>query len=543
MLSNTISPCDEGVVRGAPDSQGCLQRSRSWVLAATILGSSMAFIDGSVVSVALPAMQADLGAAVREAQWIVNAYMLMLSALILAGGAMGDRFGRRGIFMLGTLVFAVASVACGLAPNAATLIAARAAQGIGGAMLTPGSLAIISAAFPKSERGRAIGTWAGASALTTALGPVLGGWLVDAWSWRAIFFINVPIAAIVLALSARHVPESRAQMGEAGVDWMGAALATAGLGVLTYGLTAAAESGWSDFRVIGPLIAGAVVLAIFIAHEARSRAPMVPLHLFLSRAFSGANLITLLVYFALGGAFFFVPFNLIRIQGYSATEAGAAFLPFTVIMGSLSRWSGGLTERYGAKLPLVVGPIVTAVGFVLLSLTGTGGSFWSRFFPAMTVLGLGMAVSVAPLTTTVMAATEDRFAGAASGINNATARVAGLLAVALMGAVAVGVFRMTIEQRLTAIAASAPLRRALLEEVPKLADASVPREFSAGERRAGEQLLRESFVRSFRVTMLIAAALALCSSLCAALTIPGARRRGSGHLPKSRTHSSELRPH
>jgi EmrB/QacA subfamily drug resistance transporter len=521
MLGTTISPCDEGVLRGAPNVQGCLERSKPWVLAATILGSSMAFIDGSVVNVALPAMQASLHAGVREAQWIVNAYMLMLGALILVGGAAGDRFGRRRVFMLGTLVFALASVACALAPNAATLIAARSAQGIGGAMLVPGSLAIISAAFPKNERGRAIGTWAGASALTTALGPVLGGWLVDAWSWRVIFFINVPIALAVLLLSGWHVPETRAEPRAAGVDWLGGALATLGLGLVAYGLTAATESGWSHRLVVGSLVAGAAVLAAFIAYEARARVPMVPLQLFRSRVFSGANLITLLLYFAIGGALFFVPFNLIRIHGYSATAAGASFLPFTLIMGGLSRWSGGLTARYGARRPLILGPIVTAVGFALLAVPGTGGSYWSTFFPAMAVLGLGLAISVAPLTTTVMGATDDRLAGAASGINNATARVAGMLAVALLGALAVGVFRTALEQRLAGIDAGAGLRQSLLEQVPKLAEAEVPRELSDAERRAGEQALHESFVYSFRVTMLIAAGLALSSALCAAVTIPG----------------------
>ena len=535
MLGITLSPCDEGVLRGAPDVRGCLQRARPWVLAATILGSSMAFIDGSVVNVALPAMQADLHAGVREAQWILNAYMLMLGALMLPGGALGDRFGRRRVFMLGALVFTIASVACGLAPNAATLIMARGAQGVGGAMLTPGSLAIISAAFPKDERGRAIGTWAGASALTTALGPVLGGWLVDAWSWRAIFFINVPIAAIALLLSWWHVPETRGEPVESGVDWLGAALATIGLGVIAYGLTAATELGWSSAIVVGALVAGIVVLTVFIAHEARARAPMVPLHLFRSKAFAGANVITLLLYFALGGALFFVPFNLIRIQGYTATEAGAAFLPSTLVMGILSRWSGGLTERYGARLPLIVGPIIAAAAYGLFAATGTGGHYWSTFFPAMTVLGFGMAVSVAPLTTTVMAATDDRFAGAASGINNATARVAGMLAVALLGAVAVGVFRSTLDQRLTQIHASTPLRQALLEQVPKLAEAEVPRQFDAAERSAGQQALRAAFVRSFQVSMLIAAVLTLCCSLSAGLTIPGKKRAGSKPVAVQRT--------
>ena len=322
-------------------SEVCAERSRPWVLAATILGSSTAFIDGSVVSVALPAIQSDLAAPVSQVQWIVNAYMLLLGALILIGGASGDRFGRRRIFIIGVLVFTAASVACGLAPNAAALIAARALQGVGGALLVPTSLAIISAAFPEKERGRAIGTWAGASALTTALGPVLGGWLTDSVSWRAIFFINVPVAAIALAITLWHMPESRNRDAQK-IDWLGAVLAVACLGCLAYGLTLASEADWADARVIAAMVIGAAVLAAFLWFEGRTRSPMMPLQLFRDSDFAGANAITLLLYFALSGAMFFLPFNLIRIQGYPAAAAGAAFLPLSLIMGLLSRWSGGL---------------------------------------------------------------------------------------------------------------------------------------------------------------------------------------------------------
>jgi EmrB/QacA subfamily drug resistance transporter len=522
-------PCDEGVIRAAaPDRHGCAERAKPWVLAATILGSSMAFIDGSVVSVALPAMQADLTASVQGAQWIVNAYMLFLSALILIGGAAGDRFGRRRIFAIGILVFTAASFACGLAPGAAALIAARAVQGVGGALLVPSSLAIISAAFPEAERGRAIGTWAGFSALTTAFGPVLGGWLVDAWSWRAIFLVNVPVAMVTLAILFRHVPESRDDAQAASVDWRGGLLATAGLGGIAYGLTEASTLGWAHGKVVGSLSAGVVVLAAFIWSESRAAAPMMPLPLFRSAAFSGANAMTLLLYFALSGALFFVPFNLIGIQGYSATLAGAAFLPFTLITGGLSRWSGGLVGRYGARAPLIAGPIVAAAGFALLAGPGIGGSYWTTFFPAMVVLGLGMAVSVAPLTTTVMGAVADRHAGVASGINNATARVAGLLAVALLGAISVGAFRGALDDRLTALQIQPETRRLLREEVPKLAEAQVPPQVGGAERDALAQALKESFVRSFRVTMLIAASLALLSALSAVLAIrptPKPRRK------------------
>lgn len=520
MIGPATTPCDEGVIRGtAPAARGCAERSKPWALAATIVGSSMAFIDGSVVNVALPAIQADLAAHVREAQWVVNAYMLMLGALILVGGAAGDRFGRRRIFIAGVVAFTVASVACGLAPNAVALIAARAVQGIGGALLVPSSLAIISATFSAQERGRAIGTWAGASALTTALGPVLGGWLVDTWSWRAIFFINVPIAAVALFLALRHVPESRNESEHAAVDLRGGLLVVTGLGAIAYGLTAASDVGWTHSIVLGSSLAGVVLLSMFLWSEAHAASPMMPLRLFRSSSFSGANAITLLLYFALGGALFFVPFNLIQVQGYSATLAGAAFLPLSLIMGGLSRWSGGLIDRYGARTPLIVGPMVAAAGFALFAVPGIGGNYWTTFFPAMIVLGLGMAVSVAPLTTTVMRAAEDRYAGVASGVNNATARIAGMLAVALLGAVAVSVFRTQLDDRLGELQVPAQIRQALREEAPKLAEAQVPPQIDGEQRQVLQRALDESFVRSFRVTSLVAASLALLSALCALLTI------------------------
>lgn len=500
-------------------SAPCAERSRPWVLAATILGSSMAFIDGSVVSVALPAMQADLAAPVSQAQWIVNAYMLLLGALILIGGAAGDRFGRRRIFVIGILLFTAASIGCGFAPNAAWLIAARALQGVGAALLVPNSLAIISAAFPEAERGRAIGTWAGASALTTALGPVLGGWLTDAWSWRAIFFINVPVAAATIAITLWHTPESHDRSAVPQIDWLGAALAVVGLGGLTYGLTLASDAEWVDPAVIASLLIGSLVLTAFVWHESRTRAPMMPLQMFRNASFSGANAITLLLYFSLSGALFFLPFNLIRIQGYSAAFAGAAFLPLSLIMGLLSRWSGGLIERYGPRRLLIVGPLIAAVGLALFAVPGIGGSYWTTFFAPMAVLGFGMAVSVAPLTTTVMRGADEDVAGMASGVNNATARVAGMLAVALLGAISVGVFAGAIDERLDRLQVASEVRSALQAEVPKLAEAAVPKNVDPAERQILERVLRESFVQSFRVVSLVAACLAALSAAVAWLTI------------------------
>jgi EmrB/QacA subfamily drug resistance transporter len=529
MIGLGRAPCDDGVIRGAAETRGCDQGAKRWVLWATILGSSMAYIDGSVVNVALPAIQADLKASVSGAQWVVNAYTLMLGALILVGGSAGDRFGRRRVFVLGVAIFAAASVACGAAPHPAALTVARAVQGIGGALLVPSSLAIISAAFPGHERGKAIGAWAGFSAIATALGPVLGGWLVDAVSWRAIFLINVPIAGATLGLAIWRVPESSIASDGAAVDWEGGVLATIGLGALAYGLTAASELGWTPPAVLGPLLASALTLAAFIWWEARAPSPMVPLHLFRLATFSGANMITLLLYFGLAGALFFLPFNFIRIQHYSATLAGAAFLPFTLIMGGLSTWSGGLVDRYGARGPLMLGPTVAAAGFAMFAIAGVGGSYWTTFFPAMVVLGVGMAITVAPLTTIVMSAVEDRHAGTASGINNAVARIAGLLAVALLGAVAVGVFGTALENRLAELQVPPDIRIALKREVPKLAEAEAPPQVEGEERHRLEQALTQSFLLSFRVVMLIAAGLALSSAVCAQRTIrdPIARPPGS----------------
>lgn len=525
MIGVTRTACDEGVILGSPRTAGCAETTKRWVLAATILGSSMAFIDGSVVSIALPAMQADLNTSFRGAQWIVNAYMLMLGALMLVGGAMGDRYGRRSMFALGTLIFTIASIACGLAPNVTALIAARALQGLGGALMVPGSLAIISAAFPQGERGRAIGTWAGFSAITTALGPVLGGWLVDASSWRTIFFVNVPLGVVTLALVLWRVPESRDEANQAAVDWRGGVLATAGLGALAYGLTNVSAAGAPRPVVLASLVASLALLMGFLWWQKRAPAPMMPLELFRSRPFSGANAVTFLLYFALGGALFFVPFNLIGIQGFSATSAGAAFLPFTLIMGILSRWSGALTDRYGTRAPLTVGPLIVAAGFILLAVPDVAQSYWTSYFPAMVVLGLGMAVTVAPLTTAVMESAGGRHSGVASAINNAAARIAGMVAVAVLGAIAVGVFRETLVEQLAGARVPVELRESVLSQASKLAEASVPAGSPENERAMLTHILRESFLHSFRIVMLLMAAMALAGAVCGWWTMPAATRQ------------------
>ncbi|MCU1299771.1 MAG: transporter, partial [Candidatus Sulfotelmatobacter sp.] len=410
-----------------------------WILAATILGSSMAFIDGTVVNVALPAMQINFHASVVDVQWVVESYGLLLAALILAGGSLGDLFGRRLMFLAGVAIFAAASAGCGAASSIHQLILARSIQGVGAALLVPGSLSIISSSFDEKKRGAAIGTWSGFTAITTAIGPVLGGWLVQHASWRWVFFINLPLAAVVFAISIWKIPESRSH--KAGrLDWPGAFLATIGLGGLVFGLIESANLGWSNPLVIGGLVIGIASLIAFALVEEKVASPMLPLSLFQSRTFTGANLLTLCLYAAIGIFFFLFPLNLIQVQGYSATAAGASILPLIMLMFFLSSWSGGLVAHYGPRRPMIIGPLIAAVGFALFAIPSIADSYWKAFFPAVIVLGFGMSLTVAPLTTVVMSAVDQDRAGGASGVNNAVARVAGVLAIAVFGIVMVKAF-------------------------------------------------------------------------------------------------------
>ena len=475
----------------------------AWILAATILGSSMVFIDGTVVGVALPAMQTGLHATIAQVQWVIESYALLLGALLLTGGSLGDLYGRRKVFAAGVVLFCTASAWCGLAPDVWQLVIARAVQGVGGALLVPGSLALISVNFPEAERGRAIGTWSGFTSITAAIGPVLGGWLVQHASWRWAFFINLPLGVAVLVLTLSRVPESRTGDGSAGLDWAGAMLATVSLGGIVFAFI-------ESTPLVG--VGGVLALLAFLYVEAHSRAPMVPLSLFRSSNFSGANLLTLFLYAALSGMLFFFPLDLIQVQGYTATQAGAALLPFILLMFVLSRWSGGLVERYGAERPLVIGPLVVAVGFALFARPGVGGSYWTTFFPAVLVLGFGMAISVAPLTTTVMNSVAQSYAGVASGVNNAVSRVASLLAVAVMGLILNSVFNHALDQRLERLALPSAVRMEIDAQRPRLAAAEI-------SDRAGRQAIDESFVAGFRVVLWVAAGLALASSLSAAWLI------------------------
>jgi EmrB/QacA subfamily drug resistance transporter len=518
-MPNVIKePCDEGVILAGKAVAPYRKAQARWILTATIIASSMAFIDGTVVNVALPALQSSLQTTAIGVQWVVESYALLLSALLLVGGSMGDRYGRKRVFLIGVAVFALASSWCGLAPNITQLVAARAVQGIGAALLVPGSLAIISASFAREERGRAIGTWSGFSAITTAIGPVLGGWLVDQVSWRAVFFLNLPLAIAVVVISMWHVPESHDRNNTGRIDWPGALLATLGLGGLVFGLIESSRLTLFARPVVLAIVSGTILLVAFIRVESLVRSPMLPLHLFRVRNFAGTNLLTLLLYFSLGGGLFFFTLNLIQVQRFSATAAGAALLPFVLILFSLSRWSGGLLERLGPRLPLTVGPLVAAAGYLSFSVTGTNASYWS-FLPGVLLLGLGMAISVAPLTTTVMTSVNEAHAGVASGINNAVARAAGLLAIAVLGVVMLNVFSQRLKQSMRAMHVPESIRTAIYEQRIKLAGIELTDDRALQTHIEVDRAIAQSFVSGFRIVMLIAAVLAAAGALVAWLFI------------------------
>ena len=408
------------------------QPAGRWVLLATVLGSGMAFIDGTVVNIALPHIGGTFDADAADLQWVINAYTLTLAAFILLGGSLGDRFGRRRVFLVGAGWFAAASLLCGLAPNVETLIAARALQGIGGALLVPGSLAILQTSFTPSDRTRAIGSWSGLAGVAGAIGPFLGGWLVEVSSWRLVFLINLPLAVIVMLVAARHVPESRNPDASRRLDLTGAALVAVGLGGLTYGLTAWSALGPADPSVVGTLLLGVFGLAAFLVTETRSTHPMLPLALFRSRTFSAVNVVTFVVYAALAGVFFFIVINLQVVSGFSPLAAGLSLLPITILMLLLSSRAGALSTRIGPRIPMTVGPLACALALLPLSTVGADASYLTEVLPAVVVLGLGLSLTVAPLTATALAAAQDGNAGLASGVNNAVARIGGLLAIAVL---------------------------------------------------------------------------------------------------------------
>ncbi len=495
------------------------------LLAATVIGSALVYIDGTAVNVALPVAQRDLGADLVDLQWVIESYAIMLAALLLLGGALGDRYGRKRLFALGLSLFAVASVWCGMAPDVGQLIGARALQGAGGALLIPGSLALITAHVPPERRGRAIGTWAAFSSVSVAIGPVLGGWLIDHASWRWVFYINPPLALVVLALLAAGVPESRDESRSGRFDYVGAALVALGLGVLVYGLLEAARHGFDDPAAAVSVAAGVVLLAAFIRVEARAEVPMMPLGLFRSRVFSGANAATFFLYAALGGGFFFLSFNMVQVQGWSATEAGLAFLPLILSISVLSQAVGRTVDRVGARWLLIAGPALSAVGYGLFILPGPDADYWQTFFPAMAALGVGTGIAVAPLTSVAMGAAPVAQSGVAAGVNNTASRFGTVLMLAVFGLIVVAAFnaRLDVEPVLESLSPAA--RAAFDAERLNLAAAALPEGLPADAAAALRAAVEEGFVGGFRIVMAVCAGLALLASLAAALTVPSGGAR------------------
>jgi EmrB/QacA subfamily drug resistance transporter len=523
------SPCEAAMARDCAEAvsrPATEPNAGPWILAATVLASSMTFIDGTVVNVAIPTLQRALHASIVDAQWVVESYGLLLSALILVGGALGDRLGRRAVFLAGVVIFAVASAGCGAAASIEWLIFARSIQGVGAALLVPGSLAIIAASFDETSRGKAIGTWSGATAITMALGPVLGGWLIEHASWRWAFLLNLPLAAAVIAISVWRVPESRAA-GARKIDWTGAALAAMGLGALVAGLLKAGGDGWRNEGVDGLVALGAVCLVAFLYFEKKTSEPMVPLSIFHSASFSAANLITLLLYAALGIFFFLYPLDLISVEGYSATAAGAASLPLILLVFLLSRWAGGLVAKYGGRLPLVIGPLIVACGFGLMATVPSGGGYWRTFFPTFVVLGLGMSVTVAPLTTVVMSAADSNLAGAASGINNAVARVASVLAIAVLGLVMLSAFRAHLESNMSRLEVAESSVRVIEARSVQLTQLAAPAELDDGQREALRRLVNESFRSGLRLVLFCCVGLSVVSAIVAWVFVPGKKSPNS----------------
>lgn len=521
-MSVAATPCDEGVVRGTRPCAPCGQSAEPWVIVAAAAGSGMAFLDSTVLNVALPAIQADLDATGSQVQWIYGAYALVVAAFLLVGGSLGDHLGRRRVFAVGVALFGVASAWSALAAGPGQLIAARAVQGAGGALMVPGALAIIGASFEEERRARAIGLWAALSGLAMAVGPVLGGFLVENVSWRAAFLLNPPVAVAVLLVALRRVPESRDP--EAGrLDFAGAVLATLGLGGVVYGLIRSSSAGLGDPAVLFALGVGAVGLVLFVVAEGRGRRPMVPLVLFKSRTFDGASLYTLLFYLGLTGSLYFVPFLLVQVHGHPATVAGVVFLPFVAAALLLGRFSGRIVGRYGLRTLLVAASLATAAGFLLFAVPGADGGppHWSAFAPAMVVQGFGMALVIAPLTTAALNSVDGDHAGLASGVNNAVARTAGLLAVALFAVLLSTAFSAGLDSRVEDIPLSPAERMSLEAEKANLGAASAPEGVDAATRARIEEAVAEAFVGGFRLVMVVAAGLALASALVAALMIRG----------------------
>ena len=494
---------------------------QKWTLLSTILASSLVFIDSTALNIALPALQEDLGISGTELLWVINGYALFLSSLLLVGGSLGDLYGRNKVFLTGLGIFSISSLICGFSQSPLQLIIARAFQGIGGALLTPGSLSILSSQVGAESRGKAIGLWSTFSALTAIFGPVLGGWLAGLGLWRVIFFINFPLSILVFVIMIAKVPESRNSDAKK-LDIWGAVLVIMGLAGITYGFIESPKHGFGNPAIISSLVVGGSALIAFIIIQNYSKYPMMPLRLFKSSTFSGGNLLTLFVYAALGGAMFFLPLNLIQIQGYSELSAGLAMLPIIILIAGISPLIGKYADRTGVRLPLIIGPIITGAGFYLFStygITPAPNAYWNTFFISFLLLGIGMGITVAPLTTAVMGAISEKNAGIASGINNTVARAAGVLAVALMGALVLFSFKNSIEKEITAMDFPNNIKNEIIFESSKLAAAEVPDSLSSDNKEIVKKLFKISFIRAFNKVVYVASFLCLLGGIVAFILI------------------------
>ena len=487
----------------------------------------MAFLDSTVMNVALPAVQINLDLSAREVQWVFGAFAVVLAALLLLGGTLGDHYGRRRIFVLGATIFAAASVWCALAPGPGQLIAARAVQGAGGALLVPASLAIVGASFEGRQRAKAIGLWGALSGMAMAVGPVLGGWLVEDISWRVAFLITPAMALVAIPIALWHVPESRDPEVHK-LDLIGAAIATIALGGLVYGLIESSASGFADPLVLAALLLGTFAIWMFVFVERREDDPMLPPALFRSRNFDGANLVTLLFYMSLTGSLYFVPFLMMQVHGYSAFVTGSVFLPFVAMALLLGRLSGYILARFGVKMPLIIASLATALGFALFCVPGVEhGSYWTSFFPAMVVQGFGMALAITPLTTVALASVESEHSGLASAVNNAAARVAAPLAVAVLGVFVYEIFSTSLDARLDSMNLPREVRAEMEEAKDHLGAAEAPEGVDAETAAHIERAIEESFVAGFRTVMVVCVGIALASALAAALLVDERERVAS----------------